>query len=107
MRSTIDKAPTLYALLLFVFPLSYRSKIIWLTIEVVMPPIRHISAHERLEDFAMVWHTQVKQLMRDYEVLKVDGLFGEIVRNRDDSECRTGPPFSGHSLDPNDTRRRS
>ena len=54
--------------------------------------------HQRLEQAAVVRHTQVKQLVGNDEILEAVRLIEKIGGERDRPRARTRTPFARHPL---------
>ena len=52
-----------------------------------LPPTRHMSCHQRFEQTSVVWHSKMKELVRDNEVLEAVSFARKIGRQSDCSCC--------------------
>jgi hypothetical protein len=52
-----------------------------------------MQTHERLEQPPVVWHTHVKQLVHDYEILEFRRPIKQILRERDDAAAGARTPL--------------
>lgn len=56
---------------------------------IVLSPIRHMHAHQRLENLPVIGNAQMQKFVGDDEVLETRLLIGKIVSERDDAAGRT------------------
>jgi hypothetical protein len=69
-------------------------------------PIREIERHQGAEQAAVQRDAQMRQLVRDHEILEAGVLLIQARRQRDRSRRGARAPFARHPLNANDKRRR-
>jgi hypothetical protein len=57
-----------------------------------------VNCHERVEDSSVIPHAQVKQFVRDDEILEARLFMRQIDSKRHDASRGTGTPLAGHVL---------
>jgi hypothetical protein len=71
----------------------------------LLPPAWYVRRKQCLEQFSVVLHLEVKQLVHDDIILKLRRLFVEINRKCDNAFRRTRPPLMPHLEDADLPRR--